>query len=150
VRARVETAFERADNGRRYTGRMPVHAHNGAEGLEPERIAEPRKELRCAVVEHDALADRRSELRHAIGKPCRDTSAVQGEIGVSGAFHGVCYEGGAAVLRDNSLGRQAASAQCSGTLPLLGARVIGGGDVRCSIMIQRTSPERHTPVECEC
>ena len=38
ARERRETAFQRADNARRDAGGMPVHAHDGAERLEPERM----------------------------------------------------------------------------------------------------------------
>jgi hypothetical protein len=38
ARQRLETAFQRTDNTRRDPGGMPVHAHNGAERLEPKRM----------------------------------------------------------------------------------------------------------------
>ena len=38
ARERRETAFQCADNARRDAGGMPVHAHDGAERLEPERM----------------------------------------------------------------------------------------------------------------
>ena len=45
---------------------MPITA---AERLEPERIAQPRQELRTPVVLQDAFGDRRAERGHALGQP---------------------------------------------------------------------------------
>ena len=49
---------------------------------------EPGEEFGRAVVVDDALGDRRPERRHALGKPRRDASAMQRQVGDAGAFHG--------------------------------------------------------------
>ena len=87
VRSGIEAALQRADDGSRDAGRMPVHAHHRTEGLKPERIAQAREQLGRTVVEKNAFADRRAEARHAIGQPGRDTAAMQRKIGVAGASH---------------------------------------------------------------
>ena len=81
VRARAESALESAENRGGDAGGMPVHAHNGAERLEPEWIAQAREEFRRAVVIDDAFRDRCAEFRHALGQPRRDASAVERKIG---------------------------------------------------------------------
>ena len=87
VRARIESALQRAQHGRRDAGRVPVHAHHAAERLEPERIAQPAEERRMAVVMDDALGDRRAERRHARRQPLRHASAMQRKIGDAGTLH---------------------------------------------------------------
>lgn len=42
VSARIQPAFERGHDGRGDAGGVPVHAHDAAERLEPEGIAESR------------------------------------------------------------------------------------------------------------
>ena len=87
VRARVESAFEGTEDGGRNAGGMPVHAHHGAERLEPEGIADTREEFRLAVMVDDGFDDGRAEFLHAFGEPRRDAAAVQGKIGKTGALH---------------------------------------------------------------
>ncbi len=68
-------------------GRVPVHAHHAAEGLEPERIAEPGEQAVAAVVEEHGFGDGGAERFHPAGQPGRDAPAVQREIGDAGALH---------------------------------------------------------------
>jgi hypothetical protein len=63
---------------------MPVHAHDGAERLEPERIGQAAQELVAPIMMDDRLADHRAEPRHPIGQPFWDVAAVQWEISASG------------------------------------------------------------------
>src|SRR3954469_21659515 len=85
--ARVEPALQRPHYRRRDAGGMPVHAHDAAVGLEPERVAQPREEGGPAVVDDDAFGDRRPERRHARGEPCGHAATVQREIGNAGTLH---------------------------------------------------------------
>ena len=83
----VEPALQSPENGCRNPGRMPVHSHDGAEGLKPERIAESCQEFRSAVAVDYGFDNSGPELRHAVGEPLRHPSAVQREIGYPRAFH---------------------------------------------------------------
>ena len=56
---------------------MPVHAHDGAEGLEPERVRQPTEKLLAAVMVHDRFAHDRAQAGHPLGEPFRDAAAVQ-------------------------------------------------------------------------
>src|SRR3954465_7936778 len=83
----VEPALQRTHHGRGDAGGVPVHAHDAAVGLEPERIAESGEEGGPAVVDDDAFGDRRPERRHARGEPCGHAATVQREIGNAGTLH---------------------------------------------------------------
>ena len=78
VREGSQAALEGADDAGGNAGRMPVHAHDGAERLEPERMRQPLQEFVAAVVVNDRLSNDGAERRHAGRQPRRDTSAVQG------------------------------------------------------------------------
>jgi hypothetical protein len=78
VREGPQAALEGADDARGDAGRMPVHAHDGAERLEPERMRQPLQEFVAAVMVDDRLSDDGAEGRHAGRQPRGDTSAVQG------------------------------------------------------------------------
>jgi hypothetical protein len=80
---RLQPALERADHARRDARGMPVHAHDAAEGLEPEGMREPAQQLFAAVVMHDGLADHRAKAAHAVGQPFRHLAAMQRKIGAS-------------------------------------------------------------------
>ena len=86
-RTRSQSPLERAHDGCRDAGRMPVHAHDGAERLKPEWIAQPRKQFGLAVMVNDALANRRAERRHARRKPCGHAAAMERKIGGTGTTH---------------------------------------------------------------
>src|SRR5690606_37778062 len=68
----LQAALQCADDARRDARGVPVHAHDGAEGLEPEGMREPAQEFVAAVVIHDGLADDGAESRHALTQPSRD------------------------------------------------------------------------------
>src|SRR6202035_1250466 len=87
VREGSQAALEGADDAGGDAGRMPVHAHDGPERLEPERMRQPLKEFVAAVVGDDGLSDERAERRHAGRQPRRDTPAVQRQIGASGSSY---------------------------------------------------------------
>jgi hypothetical protein len=82
---RLEAALQRADDARRDAGGVPVHAHHGAEGLEPERVREPAQQLVAPVMVHDRLAHHGAEPRHARAEPGRHAAAMQREVGASGS-----------------------------------------------------------------
>jgi len=56
---------------------MPVHAHDGAEGLEPEGVRQTTEKLLAAVMVHDRFAHDSSQARHPLGEPFRDVAPVQ-------------------------------------------------------------------------
>ena len=64
---------------------MPVHPHDGAEGLEPERVRQPAQQLVTAILEDDRLGDHRAQARHALAQPWRHAATMQRQIGASGA-----------------------------------------------------------------
>src|ERR1700722_13471480 len=64
---------------------MPIHAHDAAERLEPERMREPPQQLVAPVVMPDRLADDGAEPAHALAEPCRHAAAVQRQVGASGS-----------------------------------------------------------------
>ena len=80
---RIESPFERTDDGRSDPRRVPVHAHDRPESLKPIGIADPRKKRRMAIVKEDALDDRGTKLCHAIGEPGRYTTAMQWQVRIS-------------------------------------------------------------------
>ena len=80
-RPRIESALERAHDGRGDSGGMPVHAHHGAERLKPERIAQPGEERGSAVVKDHALGNRGAKRRHARREPVGHASAMQRKVG---------------------------------------------------------------------
>src|SRR5690606_13532337 len=82
---RREPSLERPHDARRNAGRMPIHAHDGAEGLKPERMCEATQHLVATVMKRDRLDDYASETCHASTEPLRNTSAVEREIGTSGS-----------------------------------------------------------------
>ena len=78
VRRGAQAALQGADDAGGDAGRMPVHAHDGAERLEPERMRQPLQEFVAAVMVDDRLGDDGAERRHARRQPRRNASAVQG------------------------------------------------------------------------
>ena len=80
ARQRPEPPLERADDRGRDAGRVPVHAHHRAEGLEPEGMRETPQEFVAPVFEHDRLGDHGAEPRHALSEPPRHAAAVQRKV----------------------------------------------------------------------
>src|SRR5690606_39774387 len=62
---------------------MPIHAHDRAERLEPERVREPTQYFVTPVMKRDGLHDHTPELRHARAQPLRHVAAMQRKIGTS-------------------------------------------------------------------
>ena len=85
---RIEPALQGPDDGGRDARRMPVHAHDGAERLEPERMGEPAQELVAAVFDARSPGDDRAEPRHPLAEPARHAPAVQRQVGAAGAARG--------------------------------------------------------------
>ena len=86
---RRQAALQRADDAGGDARGMPVHAHDGAEGLEPEGMGETAQQLVAAISVDDRLGHDRAEPRHPVGEPLRHGAAVQRQIGAPGsAAHG--------------------------------------------------------------
>src|SRR6185312_2879783 len=86
---RHEPALERADDAGGDPRGMPVHAHDSAERLEPERMGEPLQILVAAVMMHDRLGDHGTERGHASAEPRRHPPAMERKISAAGAIgHG--------------------------------------------------------------
>jgi hypothetical protein len=62
---------------------MPIHAHDGAEGLKPERMGESAEEFVAAVMERYGLGNHRANPRHTLAEPCRNPAAMKGQIGAA-------------------------------------------------------------------
>jgi hypothetical protein len=62
---------------------MPVHAHDRAERLEPERVGKTAQQLIAAVMMDNRFAEHRPEASHAVGEPLGNLSTVQREVGGS-------------------------------------------------------------------
>ena len=83
ARERREAAFQRADDAGGDAGGMPVHAHDGAERLEPEGMRQTAQEFVASVMVDDRLRDDRAEPRHALAEPCRHPAVVKRQIGAA-------------------------------------------------------------------
>ena len=83
ARQRLKAALQRADDAGGDARGMPVHAHHGAERLEPERMRQAAQQLVAAVLMDDRLADHRAQPRHAVREPRRHPPAMQRQIGAS-------------------------------------------------------------------
>src|ERR1700730_17548220 len=82
---RSEASLQRANDACGDPGRMPVHAHYGAERLEPERMRQPPQGFVAAILMHDRLRDDRAKRGHARRKPRRHASAMKRKVSVPGA-----------------------------------------------------------------
>src|SRR5690349_9313750 len=82
----LESAFKGSNHARRDAGGMPVHSHDSAERLEPERVREAAKELVTAIVVDNSFANDGSEPRHAGMQPRRHVTGVQRQISTSTAL----------------------------------------------------------------
>jgi hypothetical protein len=80
---RFQAALQRPKHTRGDAGRVPVHAHDGAEGLEPEGMGKAAQKFVTAVMMNDCLGDQRAELRHAVSKPGWHASSVKGKVGAA-------------------------------------------------------------------
>ena len=80
---RLESSLQRADHTRGDARGVPVHAHDGAERLEPERMGEATQQLVAAISVDDRLADDGAEAAHAAREPQGHPPAVQRQIGAS-------------------------------------------------------------------
>ena len=76
VRERPEPAFEGTDDAGGDSGRVPVHAHDCAERLEPEWMGQPLQEFVASVVVDNGLCDDGTERRHARRQPGRYVPSV--------------------------------------------------------------------------
>src|SRR3981189_2745175 len=59
---------------------MPIHSHDSAERLKPERMRQPLQEFVAAVMMDDGLAHNGAERGHAARQPRRNTPAVKRKI----------------------------------------------------------------------
>src|SRR5689334_16336177 len=73
---------------------MPIHSHERAKRLKPERMRQPAEELVASGMVNDRFAEQRAELCHAIGEPSRNVAAVEGQIGAAGPSHGARFSAG--------------------------------------------------------
>src|ERR1700741_3596809 len=80
---RSQPTLQGTDYARRDTGGMPVHAHDRAERLEPERVGKTAQQLIAAVMMDNRFADHRSEAGHPVGEPFGNLSSVQRQVGGS-------------------------------------------------------------------
>ncbi|MDB6166637.1 MAG: hypothetical protein JWQ83_1777 [Lacunisphaera sp.] len=90
-----QPALQGADDAGRDARGMPVHAHDGTERLEPERMRQPGQQFFAPVMVDDGLADHGAERRHAVGQPLRDAAAMQGKVraaAAAGHLISVCRE----------------------------------------------------------
>jgi hypothetical protein len=81
-----EPTLERADDACGDTRGVPVHAHDGAEGLKPEGVREAAQEFVASVMMHDGLADYGANLGHALPPPCRHKAAMEGKSALRRKF----------------------------------------------------------------
>jgi len=48
---------------------VPIHSHNGAEGLKPERVNQPSQKLLMPIIDRNGRRDHSTQARHALDKP---------------------------------------------------------------------------------
>ena len=83
AREGLKSSLQRADHARGYARGVPVHAHDRAERLKPERMSEAAQQFVATIVKDDRLADDGAEPGHAARKPQRHPPAMQRQIGAS-------------------------------------------------------------------
>jgi hypothetical protein len=83
---RLQPAFQRANDTGGDSRRVPVHPHDRAERLEPERMRQPAQQLLATIFVDDSLADHGAELGHALAEPGRNPSAMQRQVGAAGSL----------------------------------------------------------------
>jgi hypothetical protein len=72
-----QAALERAEHAGGDAGRVPVHAHHCAEGLEPERMRQASEKFVTPIVLDDRLGNQHAEPGHAVAQPFRHAAAMQ-------------------------------------------------------------------------
>jgi hypothetical protein len=77
---RSKAALQCTDDARCDSRRVPVHAHDGPEKLEPEGMRQAREKFIAAVMMHDSFGDEPPECRHPSCEPGRYASAMQGKV----------------------------------------------------------------------
>jgi hypothetical protein len=80
----AKAALQCTDDACSYPRGMPVHSHDGAEGLKPEWVRQSAQELIAAVLVDNSLGDYRSEPRHSVPQPMRHSATMEREISASG------------------------------------------------------------------
>ncbi len=83
ARQRLKAALQRADHARGDARGVPVHAHDGAERLKPERMGEATQQLVAAISVGDRLSNDGAEAGHAVREPQGHPAAMQRQIGAS-------------------------------------------------------------------
>src|SRR5450631_2875319 len=90
-----QAALQCADDASGDAGRMPVHTHDGAEGLEPEGMRQPPQELVATIVVDDRLANNGAQRGHARCQPRRYAPAMKGKISAAcSSCHCVSFDSG--------------------------------------------------------
>jgi hypothetical protein len=74
---RRKTAFQSPYDACRDSRGVPIHTHDGAEGLKPKRVGETSQQFVAAVLMNDGFRDHSPEGGHPGRQPGRDTSAVE-------------------------------------------------------------------------
>ncbi len=83
AREGLKASLQRADHARGDARRVPVHAHDRAERLKPERMRKAAQQLVAAVRVDDRLGDDGSEPGHPVREPRGHPPAMQRQIGAS-------------------------------------------------------------------
>src|SRR5512132_1953803 len=84
-RERCHAALEGTDDACGDAGRVPVHAHHRAEGLEPEGVSETPQQFVATILKDDRLADDGTQAGHAIAQPFGHSTTVERKICATGA-----------------------------------------------------------------
>ena len=83
---RIKAPLQRSDDTCRDAGRMPIHAHDCTERLEPERVCHAAEQFVATVVNDDCLGDDRTEPCHALAQPSWDAATMKRKIGAAGSL----------------------------------------------------------------
>jgi hypothetical protein len=84
---RAEAALERPEHARGDAGGMPIHSHQRAKRLEPERMRQAAEEFIASVMMNDRLAEQRPKPRHPLREPFRNAPVVERQVGAAGSSH---------------------------------------------------------------
>jgi hypothetical protein len=77
LRPGIQSALQRAHDGGRNAGGVPIHAHHRAQGLKPKGVAEAGQHLASAVLVQDGFNNSRAKQRHTGGEPGGDMAPVE-------------------------------------------------------------------------